>query len=103
MVGEFECLASHRVPCLVTPGSGNTGAQADSADTYSERVTRHSENGLDSDAAKDRSQDTQINRSKSACAKLQRKRFKIKQFGRLISDYPVQSVHAPLIRRLRLG
>jgi hypothetical protein len=26
----------------------------------------------------------------------QRKRFKIKQFGRFISTYPVQSVHAPL-------
>jgi hypothetical protein len=31
------------------------------------------------------------------------KRLKIKQFGRLISVYPVQSVHAPLIDRFGFG
>src|SRR5262245_19408917 len=37
----------------------------------------------------------QNNRPKSASTKLERKRPRIKQFGRLFSIYPVQSVHAP--------
>jgi hypothetical protein len=35
------------------------------------------------------------NRSKSACTECTLKLFKIKQFGRLLSAYAVQSVHAP--------
>jgi hypothetical protein len=47
--------------------------------------------------------ETQINRSKSARTKFQGKRFKIRQFGLLISVYPVQSVHAPLIHRFNFS